>query len=259
MTLLIAAVFGVAALAGCIGTGDRQLQDDAPVALLEVDEPERWVGEAFLFNASASMNANGNISLWHIDFGDGNEFETEDEEEVKNVNHTYEVGGIFNVTLTVTQDGTNETGDLTGTDAVVVIVNDRIDVGRHVNYAAPVEAGEIAKSTFGFDVAEGATGYKANLTLTSMIPAGSSSVTLRILNGQDEIIAEDEFTVDAGEEVDANLSGALESHGAFTLEILVTSGGVATEGILEIFYGEGGLERADEEDDEGEDGLLPGA
>lgn len=250
IALLIAAVIGVAALAGCIGSADKDFSELAPTASLAVDRTERWTTEEFLFDGSGSTDPNGNISGWVFDFGDGGEFATEDPEAAANVSHAYDTAGVYAVTLTVTDDGENQTGKQTDTDVVVVTVNDRLEVPPQANYAAPVESDQFAKSVFPFDVHEGATAYEGKIDVASAIPAGTSAVTLRLLDPDDQVLEEQNVTVDAGENTTVDLRGALETHTNHTLEIVVTSGGASTEGTLRIYYAEDALERDDEEEEE---------
>lgn len=243
-TLLIALSFAVAAFAGCLGVGTDS-DDHAPTAVLTADTDERWTGEQFAFNASTSSDPNGDITRWHFDFGDGTDFETASQEKAENTTHAYKQGGIFNATLTITDDGTNQTGKETATDVVVVTVHDDVRVTPRANYAVPEGAGDASNSTVLFRVNEGAVAYEANITVTSLIPAGTSTVTLRVLTPDGALVEMNEVSVDAGKQVTEILAGTFDGHGAFTLEIGVTSGGVSTEGMMRIYYGEDPIERAD--------------
>ncbi len=243
-TLLIALTFAVAVFAGCLGVGTDS-DDYTPTAVLTSDTDERWTGEQFAFNASTSSDPNGDITRWHFDFGDGKSFETESRERAENVTHAYKQGGIFNATLTITDDGSKQTGKETATDVVVVTVHDDVRVTPRANYAVPQDAGDFSNSTVSFHVNEGALAYEANITVTSLIPAGTSTVTLRVLTPEGVLVETNDVSVDAGKKVTEILSGSFEGHGDFTLEIGVTSGGVSTDGMMRIYYGEDPIERAD--------------
>ncbi len=239
--LLVAMAFSVAALAGCISS-QGVFDDEKPSALLTVDGPERWVGEKFTFDASTSVDPNGEITQWHFDFGDGAKFQTDNEDKAKNVTHTYKAGGTFDTTLTITDDGANQTGMMTTTDVVVVTVHEEHRVPVQVNYAAPQDVGGFAKSTVRFQVNQDAVSYESNITVVSTIPAGTSTVMLRVLAPQGAQLEEKEVTVEAGKHVTQILAGEFDGHGTFTLEIVVTSGGVSTDGMMYVFYSEDPVE-----------------
>ena len=73
---MLAAVAGLAALAGClheeIGT-EVERDNQPPVAVLNVDRNSAWTGETFRFDASDSHDPDGNITEYRFDFGDGSE------------------------------------------------------------------------------------------------------------------------------------------------------------------------------------------
>lgn len=158
-TLLIVLAFAVAALAGCLGVGTDS-DDYTPTAVLTSDTNERWTGQQFAFNASTSFDPNGDITRWHFDFGDGQSFETASREKAENVTHAYKQGGTFNATLTITDDGSNQTGKEAATDVVVVTVHDDVRVTPRANYAVPQDAGDLSNNTVLFRVKGGALATK---------------------------------------------------------------------------------------------------
>lgn len=235
ITLLVTLAIGVAALSGCVGPGGV-FGEKSPTAVLAVDGSERWTREAFVFNGSASSNPNGAITSWHFDFGDGDSFETEKQSEAENVSHSYDNGGIFNVTLTVTDDGTNQTGKGAATDVVVVTVNEESRIPMRINSATPGDIGGPDKSTAAFDVNKRAVSYDTNLTISSVLAAGTSTVMLRVLDPAGELLQEKEVSVEPGQQATGELDGELTMDGEHTLEIIVTSGSVSTDGLMRIYY-----------------------
>ncbi len=69
------------------------------------------IGEAILFNGSASDDSDGTITQWHWDFGDGSNATGEQ------VLHTYTSAGIYTAILTVT-----DTDEATDTDETTVAI-----------------------------------------------------------------------------------------------------------------------------------------
>lgn len=66
-----------------------------------------------------------------------------------------------------------------------------------------------------------------------------------MLTPEGVLMETNDVSVDAGKKVTKVLAGTFEGHGVFTLEIGVNSGGVSTDGMMRIYYGEDPIERAD--------------
>jgi PKD repeat protein len=82
------------AISGCISESDNS----PPRAIFETEVSQVDVGDVVSFDATNSSDKDGSITAFHWDFGDG--------EETLGMTavHVYEDHGIFNVTLTVTDD-----------------------------------------------------------------------------------------------------------------------------------------------------------
>jgi PKD repeat protein len=80
--------------AGCISEPENK----PPRAIFETEISQVDVGDVVSFDATNSTDKDGSISSYHWDFGDG------DETLGMTAVHVYEDFGIFNVTLTVTDD-----------------------------------------------------------------------------------------------------------------------------------------------------------
>ena len=81
----------------------RGTPNQPPVASYTFDSEKPMAGEEITFDASASYDPDGEITSWEWDFGDG---ETASGEVVT---HSYSAAGDYTVTLTVTDDGGQET------------------------------------------------------------------------------------------------------------------------------------------------------
>ncbi|UCC94049.1 MAG: PKD domain-containing protein, partial [Thermoplasmata archaeon] len=81
-------------LAGCISEPDNA----PPRAIFETEVSQVDVGDVVSFDATNSSDKDGSITVYHWDFGDG--------EETLGMTavHVFEEFGVFNVTLTVTDD-----------------------------------------------------------------------------------------------------------------------------------------------------------
>jgi PKD repeat protein len=81
-------------MSGCISEQDN----DPPRAIFETEVSQVDVGDVVSFDATNSSDKDGEITAYHWDFGDG------EETLGKTAIHIYKLHGIFNVTLTVTDD-----------------------------------------------------------------------------------------------------------------------------------------------------------
>jgi PKD repeat protein len=89
--------------------GDTGEQNTPPVANASLGEQSRLIGSLLVFNGSRSYDADGYLTRWFWDFGDG----ANGSGEI--TTHTYRKIGLYTVTLTVTDDK-----GATGTDTVIL-------------------------------------------------------------------------------------------------------------------------------------------
>ncbi|RLE41958.1 hypothetical protein DRJ16_05465, partial [Candidatus Woesearchaeota archaeon] len=76
------------------------MENKPPVAFLTYSPENPVVNQTITFNASSSYDPDGTITNYEWDFGDGNIMITTEEK----INHSYLEAGIYEVTLTVTDD-----------------------------------------------------------------------------------------------------------------------------------------------------------
>lgn len=88
---------------------------EAPVAYIDGVE-KACVDELISFDAARSVSYNGNIQSYNWDFGDGTSMAG------MNVSHAYKEPGVYQVTLTITDDGGSECN--TANSSMVVKVNE---------------------------------------------------------------------------------------------------------------------------------------
>lgn len=235
--LAVTAVFAALLLAGCTaGGGDANA---APHADLNVSEEEGWTGDEFVFDASESTDADGEITSWRVDFGDGTPpVEVREEDMADDIRHTYARGGEFTVTLTVTDNGDENTGSLTDSDSTNVAINERIPIASTAISAVPGnDTGSVQEVPF--EVYEKANRYDLNITFTSLLVTGSSEFEVRVVDPDNNTLGETEtVTVGAGQEQTLNLDGLLTKQGAHAVRIEAKSGGGTGTGELRVYYGE---------------------
>ena len=238
LALLAAVVLGAAALAGCVDADREQEDSAAPEARLEVDKTSAFAGETFTFDASGSSDSDGNVTAWRFDFGDGTTFEAETEAEAKRAEHSYDQGGEYTVTVTVFDDGEEQEGALSDTSSVTVAVNERYPIAQQTLYAAPANASATTKFTMEFETHEGVDNFEFNVTLQSLLIAGSSEITVRVLDPSGEAIVNETVSLDAQASQDVDLEGALAEEGVHKVEIEAESGGAQATGELRVYYDE---------------------
>lgn len=233
-SLAVAAVFAVALLAGCTaGGGDS---NRAPDASLEVNKDEAWTGEEFTFDASGSEDADGEIMTYKFDFGDNTPaVEVTDEDEAE-VPHAYARGGEYTVTLTVTDDGKDNTGALADTASVNIVVNERVPIA---TMSVSSLEGTNTSGEQSFEVYERANRFDLNLTIRSALLTGSSEFTVRVLDPDNSTVAEKDQPVSPGTQGQTvTLDGILTKQGTHRVVIEAKSGGGTAEGEIRIIYGE---------------------
>lgn len=231
------AVLALMLLAGCTaGGGDSNV---SPHAVLSVNQDEGWTGEDFVFDARDSSDADGEITSYRFDFGDGTPPVEVREDDLAQVTHKYVHGGEYTVTLTVTDNGEENTGALSDNDSTNVAVNERVRVASTAVSAVPGDdAG--AKQQVPFEVYEKANRFELNMTFTSILPTGSSEFVVRILDPTNETVGEEKaVTVGPGTSGQTvTLDGLLTKQGMHKVEIEAKSGGGAGNGELRVIYGE---------------------
>lgn len=223
-------------LAGCTGgTGGGDV-NAAPHAEIEVKEDNGWTGEDFTFDGSQSTD-DGEILTYRFDFGDGTPpMEFTDEDQVKSVSHAYARGGQFTVTLTVTDDGKDNTGSLSDNDSERVTVNERMRVA---TTSLSAVGGANTTGAQPFEVYDKANRFELNLTIVSALPSGSSEFEVRVVDPEGDTIAEKSVTASPGTSgAEVTLDGLLTKQGDHRVEVEATSGGGTAEGELRIIYGE---------------------
>ena len=94
LVALTALVMFSVALSGCI----EESANDPPRAIFETQVSQVDVGDVVSFDATNSSDKDGSITAYHWDFGDG------EETLGSTAIHVYKGHGVFNVTLTVTDD-----------------------------------------------------------------------------------------------------------------------------------------------------------
>ncbi len=94
LAAVMALIMMTVALTGCLDEPDNE----PPRAIFETEVSQVNVGDVVSFDATNSSDKDGSITSYHWDFGDG------DETLGKTAIHIYDQFGVFNVTLTVTDD-----------------------------------------------------------------------------------------------------------------------------------------------------------
>lgn len=255
-----------AAVAGCLeepdqedsenGTGSPDDRDPfeptptspRPEAVLSTDQEEIWAGENVTFDATASSAENGQIVHWRFEFGDGATFQTDNAAEAT-VEHTYTTGGVYVVNLTVEAeakatadpDGDDETANETGskqradhTVSLIIAAHERFEVPE-----TELDTGLIPETSMenhSFVVNEFAGNFTASLTIEAGGMLIDSDGTIRVLDPEGETVAEEEFTVSAGQQDMVNLTGDLEAVGTHSLEVELENGEITYSGSTLVHY-----------------------
>lgn len=232
----LAGLLAFALLAGCTaGGGDSNAR---PNASLEVNKDNGYTGEEFTFDAQDSSDPDGEIERYSFDFGDGSPPMEVTSEDAARVSHAYTKGGEYTVTLTVTDDGKDNTGSLSDNAAVNLVVNERVRVASTAISTVP-GSNETAETELPFEVYEDANRFDLNLTLRSALLTGSSEFKVSVVDPDGDTIAEKTETVGPGTQGTVlTLDGLLTKQGEHLLVLEAISGGGTAEGELRIIYGE---------------------
>jgi PKD repeat protein len=159
----------------------------APMAVAGVT-PDSGVqiDQQLTFSSGGSSDSDGTIATYHWDFGDGST------SDAANPTHSYDSGGTYDVTLTVTDDN-----GATGTATLTVSVNSPptvsasvdpspgIGTGDYLNFSSSGTTdpdGTIASYSWDFD--DGGTSMEANPT-HGYSTAGDYTVTLTVTDDED--------------------------------------------------------------------------
>lgn len=290
LALLLATLFVAAAAAGCLGPDqeDREEEDGddqdpfnggfeprPPSSELDLvlEAPDSaWAGENVTFDASGSSSTDAQILSWTFDLGDGTTVELSGDEEPV-VDHTYAAGGAYQVNLTVQAqsgggeaegdeadgNGTDENGTASGgsaddgktiseTTSHLVVVHERFLV-EETELEAGLSSG--ASEEHDFTVQEGGSNFTVRLDAESTGLLTDAEGTLRVLDADDEVLAEEAFSL--GSDDTLTLDGSLNGTGGHVLEVELDSGELTYEGTIEITYSAGDESAEEDASDEEED------
>lgn len=236
LAVALSSLLALMLLAGCaggVGGGDANAR---PTAELEVEDDNGYTGEEFIFDARQSSD-DGNIVTYRFDFGDGTPpVEVTDEDQAQ-VRHVFARGGQFTVTLTVTDDGKDNTGSLSDNDSERITVNERVRVAT-TSLNANAIGGANTTGSQPFQVYEEANRFELNLTITSALPSGSSEFDVRVVDPEGDTLAEKQVTVSPGSTgTEVTLDGLLTNEGQHRVEVEATSGAGTAEGEIRIEIG----------------------
>jgi PKD repeat protein len=237
-----ALVLLVVGLAGCSGLDDSGAEtagrNRTPTAMLDVNDDNAWTGDQLTFDASGSSDPDGELVMYRFDFGDETTAEVTDVgEDDPTVRHAYLRGGEYVVTLTVTDDGGNETGALTDTDTVRVTVNEEVPIADVIVQEGPVNETPTDEHEVPFDVNQGANEFQLEVDVTNNQPLASSEITVEVLGPDNETIDSETVTVSDDETETVTMDGLLTEGGTHYVRFTADSGGAAIDGSLEVLYG----------------------
>jgi hypothetical protein len=218
-------------LAGCSAAAGANL---APHATVATDSNVRWTGQNFEFDARASSDPDGSITAWHFEFGDG---QTEDAatRDAARVWHAYAHGGEYTMTLTVSDNGRVQEGRLTATATQKIAVNERVPLSGQVVNASLAQM----RYTGPFVAYSGVDRFFLVANLTSLLPAGTSGVQIRVLDATGAVVGLKTIAVGPGETVPVTMDGPLTVAGNATVEFSATAGAIKIEGGLTASYDAG--------------------
>lgn len=230
----LVALFLGAALAGCITAPEGP--EGAPEADLAVDGDRQWAGSPVRFDVAASHDPNGRIDLYRIDFGDGNVTEF-DEQQLEKIEHTYEEGGVYQVVLTIQDDGEGQEATLNATDRETVNVLERFAIQTALIVATPNGSDETERSNTSVTARENVSGIEVDLSVESALLVGTSEVVVRLLNETGGVLAEENVSVEAGQAERAHLFAPVEESGGYAVEVVSRSGAARANGTATVYYG----------------------
>lgn len=267
---LLATVFLVAAIAGCMddagdddqddrngdddvngagdpspGDGDDPFEPTPPPqppqpdmivhAGLVIEEQVVWSGAQVNFSGEESGVLEGEVVAYVFDPGDGNTTELDASQEPV-FTHTYEEGGIYIANLTVVAEGENESAE--DTASVGVFVQERHELSADELDAGYLILAEEEEHEHAFVTRFGASFFALTLEVEDDSLVGDASGEVRFVGPDDEELASAEIDGDATVELDGmfNLS-APEGSGDHTLHVMLEEGEIEYSGEVTIFYG----------------------
>lgn len=233
----LASVFLAAVLAGCTGGSGGDV-NQSPRAVLDATKDNGWTAEDFTFDAQDSEDPDGEIVRYRFDFGDGTTREVTEENEAR-VTHRYTRGGQFTVTLTVFDNGKDDTGSLSSDDSVTVVVNERVPIAT-MTLSNVAGANQTARGEQPFQVYDRANRYELNLTLRSALPSGSSEFEVRVVDPEGNTVGEPKTeSVGPGTTgMTVTLDGLLTDEGVHRVVVEAKTGSGTANGELRVIYGE---------------------
>jgi hypothetical protein len=218
------------AIAGCTESG----ANEAPEAALELTRDSAFAGEEMTFDAQGSQDPDGEIARWVFDFGDGTTMEVDAEDDAR-VKHAYAEGGVYDVTLTVFDDGKDGAGALSDTTGTKAVVHESTSFAGEALYAVPLQ-NQSRAADVEFDVKPEATDFEIDLELSSAIPAGASEIRVRLIAPDGAALLDEVVSVPAGGMQSFAYDGALEDAGNHTLRLTAESGAVIADGQIRVYY-----------------------
>jgi len=215
--------------------------NDAPDAKLDSNKNIGFSGEQFTFDGTASEDDDGNIVEWRFDFGDGTKFVATNKDAAKPT-HAYVDGGEYTVTLTVIDDGKENSGAESDMASKTIAVNHREEVPAGTVFAGPSgssNATGVGRQTF--HVGDEADRIEVSLDAESQLLAGESRIEVRVLNEEMDEIAREERTIGAQSNHTFELNDMVLNNdpGIYTLEVIAHSGGATYDGDIEVYYDAG--------------------
>jgi len=221
-----------------------------PVASFTETAETAYTGEVITFNASDSYDPDGNITSYEWDFGDG----TNATGEI--VDHAYVDDGVYNVTLTVT-DNNGSTSSATATKTILnrspiasftesaetAYTNEIIAFNASASYDPD---GNITSYFWDFGDGTNATGvyvehayadngnYTVTLTVTDDDGANATASATKTILNQSPVASftESAETVYTGETITFNASGSYDADGTITSYLWDFGDGTNATGII---------------------------
>ncbi|MFA5945009.1 MAG: PKD domain-containing protein [Candidatus Thermoplasmatota archaeon] len=228
------ALVSTAVLAGCTswdgGSGNR-----APVAALDADRTRAWAGEEFTFDAQASRDADGNVTRWVFDFGDGNRTTVQDVDDAR-VKHAYAQGGQYDVTVTVVDDGKGDGLQKEDDEASVQVAVDENHVLTPALVTAVPAAGANQTDSQSVMVRYGAERAEGNLSLQGALLAGTSEVQVLLKDPSGNVLVDETVTLTGTQSRPLEFDVPLAEAGTYTLVVEAKSGAARMTGELDIIY-----------------------
>lgn len=244
---MTATVLAAMAFAGCTQGPDVDPTDGTPIARLTATPETTTPGETVRFDATESTDPNGEIETFAIDFGDGTT-DTFGAAEAGAIEHTYDAGGAYTVTLSVTDDGANQEEPLTGDTTLVVAVQDSLPFSHTVANTQPINTTEAQTDADELVVRDGAERFHLDANVSAASPVHNAEIRLSLVAPSGAVVAERTVTLAPGAATNVTLDGALMENGTYLVHSEALSGAADVEGLIEVYYATEGTDDADETD-----------